>query len=267
MKKLLRMPGLHLLRLSYCQFGERWRKDTYFLTNREELLPLARTCQGSFARCSSTGEAHIPLRGVAPSGELWTKIACPYPWELCKQYAQLLATVAPCWKGPENGARRLRAPSAPAPPLREQWTQSERWRLLFRGKWKIVDHNNVLEARGILAVLRHLSRTRAAWHSRVLVRTDSMVSLGSMAKGRSSATALLRVCRASAAVQLAMGLRLYLRYVPSELNLADGPSRGLHVGVAPETKEAHRLRWVPIELQRAIKRAHGARVATGARHW
>ena len=118
-----------------------------------------------------------------------------------------------------------------------------------------------------MAVLRHLSRNRAAWHSRVLVLTDSMVSLGSLAKGRSSADALLRVCRASAAVQLAVGIRLYLRYVPSEQNQADGPSRGLPVGVAPGTREAHNLRWVPLELRRAMRQARGKPRGTGARHW
>ena len=186
---------------------------------------------------------------------------------MCKEYAQLLSTVAPRWKGPENGARRLRAPSAPAPPLRDRWTEQERWRLLFKGTWKVPEHNNVLEARGILSVLRHLSRNRSAWHSRVLVLTDSMVSLGSLAKGRSSADALLRVCRASAAVQLAVGIRLYLRYVPSERNQADGPSRGLPVGVAADTKEAHNLRWVPIELRRAMRQARGKLRGAGPRHW
>ena len=147
------------------------------------------------------------------------------------------------------------------------WTTQERWRLLFRGKWQVQEHNNILEARGILAMLRHLSRNRGAWHTRVLILTDSMVSLGSLGKGRSSAEGLLRVCRSCAAVELALGIRIYLRYVPSELNMADGPSRGLGVGVAAETKEAHRLRWVPVELRRVMRQARGKARGPGARHW
>ena len=64
------------------------------------------------------------------------------------------------------------------------------------------EHNNLLEARGILAVLRHLSRTTGAWSRRVLIFTDSMVSLGAFSKGRSSATTRLNICRQAAAIQV-----------------------------------------------------------------
>ena len=66
-----------------------------------------------------------------------------------------------------------------------------------------------------------------------------MVTLGCLGKGRSSAPALLRLCRQAASVTLAFGIRLMLRYVPSEFNNADGPSRGLEVGVAPDTVTSH----------------------------
>ena len=49
MKKLLRMPGLFMLKLSYCRYGEAWCKDTIFLKNREELLPLAKLLPGALA--------------------------------------------------------------------------------------------------------------------------------------------------------------------------------------------------------------------------
>ena len=65
------------------------------------------------------------------------------------------------------------------------------------------------------------------------------VPLGALAKGRSSSPALLRLCRQAAAISLGFGMRLYLRYVPSEWNIADGPSRGLGVGAAEETQHAH----------------------------
>ena len=74
---------------------------------------------------------------------------------------------------------------------------------------------------------------------------DSMVAIGCLSKGRSSVRALLRLCRQAASVGLACGLRFLLRYVPSEWNVADGPSRGLGLGVAPETALAHQDREQP----------------------
>ena len=36
---------------------------------------------------------------------------------------------------------------------------------------------------------------------------------------------------------------MYYRYIPSECNVADGPSRGVGPGAAEETKRAHADRW------------------------
>ena len=72
---------------------------------------------------------------------------------------------------------------------------------------------------------------------------DGVVGLSG--EGRSSSSGLLKVCRQAAAVQLVCRIRLCLRYVPSELNLADGPSRGLGISVAKDTVKAHALRGLP----------------------
>ena len=92
------------------------------------------------------------------------------------------------------------------------------------------------------------------WNKRVLIFTDSLVTLGALSKGRSSARQLLRVCRQAAAVQLGCRIRLYLRWVPSERNLADGPSRGGPIGVDAETAVAHRFRGLPKRLHRLLGR-------------
>ena len=68
---------------------------------------------------------------------------------------------------------------------------------------------------------------------------DSMVALGCLSKGRSSSPALLRLARIVAAHSALFGLRLLFRYVASELNVADGPSRGKHIGAALETIQSH----------------------------
>eukprot|EP00969_Alexandrium_andersonii_P120629 5334105-Alexandrium_andersonii.AAC.1 len=56
-----------------------------------------------------------------------------------------------------------------------------------------------------------------------------------MGEGRRSAPPLLALMRRWLVIRLALGIRMAIRHVPSELNMADGPSRGFHVGPAPET--------------------------------
>ena len=141
---------------------------------------------------------------------------------------------------------------APAPPLNEKWTVLARWHLVFEGRWKEPEHNNILEARAALAALRHASRVRENWGTRVLFFTDSLVTLGAFSKGRSSVHALLQLCRRVAAISLATGIRPAWRYVPSELNFADGPSRQEAVGVAIDTVQAHRWRGFPMKLRRFL---------------
>ena len=63
--------------------------------------------------------------------------------------------------------------------------------------------------------------------------TDSLVSLGVLAKGRTSSWPLLRLARQGAALTMAFGFRVYYRYVESKRNYADGPSQGFPLGVAP----------------------------------
>jgi hypothetical protein len=136
-------------------------------------------------------------------------------------------------------ASRRRGDRVLAPPLASSWTREERWATTFMGTWETQEHINVQEARTVVSLMRHLARTSQAWGSRVLVLTDSMVTLGCLSKGRSSASPLLRLCRMTAAITLSLRIRLLLRYIPSEMNPADGPSRGMKVGAAPETIAAH----------------------------
>ena len=83
---------------------------------------------------------------------------------------------------------------------------------------------------------------RAAPHAvsencRMLVITDSQVALSAFSKGRSSNRGLLYLARRLAGLQFGYNVRLSLRYVPSELNLADGPSRGAGYPCAGNTSK------------------------------
>ena len=105
-----------------------------------------------------------------------------------------------------------------------------------------------------MALLRHMSRTRRMWGKRVLVFSDSLVAIGVLAKGRSSASGLLHLARQAAAVILVFGIKLFLRWVASEDNVADGPSRGLDIGAAEATKNEHRWRHTPKAIRPFFER-------------
>ena len=139
---------------------------------------------------------------------------------------------------------RRRGERVRVPPLEVRWTTPSRWAMLYKGLWRRTEHTNIQEARCVVGLLRHGARTRSLWDKRFLIMVDSLVALGALAKGRSSSRPLLRLCRQAAAVVLTYGMMPLYRYIASEVNPADGPSRGLGVGAAPETKEAHKDRAV-----------------------
>ena len=100
------------------------------------------------------------------------------------------------------GAAPMGTPKMPAPPMGQHGLDEDRWKPLFAGPWMMKEHNNILEPRGILAVLKHRSRTSGARSRRALIFTNSMVSLGAFSKGRSSATTRFRICRQAAVIQV-----------------------------------------------------------------
>ena len=103
----------------------------------------------------------------------------------------------------------------------------------------MTEHNNLLEGRAALAALRHLARSSKNWSKRHLLFTDSLVVLGAFGKGRSSSPSLLRLCRRWALFRILLQMRTYLRYVPTDLNHSDGPSRQQAIGwhAAPPQKD------------------------------
>jgi len=104
-------------------------------------------------------------------------------------------------------------------------TRERAWKLAIMVEWKTAAHNNVQEAVCILFALQRAARNERNCGKRYVVCTDSLVALGALVKGRSSSFSLNLVCRKVLAVLASTGLKLYLRYVPTWLNIADGPSR------------------------------------------
>ena len=94
------------------------------------------------------------------------------------------------------------------------------------------------ELRTLVGVARHLARSRLNWDQRHLVMTDSQVALCCIWKGRSASFPLLRQLRRLAAIWMALGIRLSVRWVPTQFNNADGPSRGAGVGILQKESDS-----------------------------
>ena len=215
MVHLMAQSCIYVVDLVYCAYGMPWKKPTRLITNVSSLRTLGRACSGD--------HEHQELRGHAPDGRLWTRVACAYPPQLCEAYA---ACVREAVLSGDLKALRLEDPSRSVYSIGEHWHVASRWRTLLRGLWDSEEHINIQEVRTLTMLDRRLGRDRRNWDTRHLCFSDSLVSVGAMRKGRSSSVPLLRLLRRSAACFFAYGLDLCLRWVPTKQNWADYPSRG-----------------------------------------
>lgn len=232
-----------------CRFGAGSRKPTTLGSNLEFLDAV------DGMKCNHGG-GHPRLLGLDRSGCFRTKGAQAYPSELCKLIAEAhldkvnLETleeedVAEETLLAEELAEESEIGNAlPVPPVALHWDPLHRWKELFRWKWQRDDHINVLEAKTACIAFCHRVRDARCWGKRIMLFTDSQVTLGCLTKGRSSIGSLNRVARRLGSLQLGFGIKPYFRWVPTKRNHADGPSRGFPLGIAPEAgeKESNHLR-------------------------
>ncbi len=85
-----------------------------------------------------------------------------------------------------------------APALASTWTPASRWRMRYVGRRAKRAHTNIQETRAAAGLLRHLTRATQVRNRRILALIDSMVALGALSKGRTSAAPLLRLRRQGA---------------------------------------------------------------------
>ena len=125
------------------------------------------------------------------------------------------------------------------PSLPDSIVDEKRWRLAIQQRWTFHEHINVLELRVAVSALRRAARDSRFFGRRLLVLSDNMVAVLLLEKGRSRVRGLNALCRKAAAYLLATGMHLRVRYLETDRNPADGPSRmqaiGWHPGMASQS--------------------------------
>ena len=98
-----------------------------------------------------------------------------------------------------------------------------------RGSSSRARHINAKELGVVEKAARWATRRPELRGRRLIVQTDSAVAAGALRKGRSSKRALKGIARRLAAVCIAERLELVARWVPTDRNMADRPSRGSRI--------------------------------------
>ena len=103
---------------------------------------------------------------------------------------------------------------------------SQHWQVLHVGRLRRLEHTTRSEGRALVWSICHATRKIQSHAIKHLFLVDKMSLCLAATKGRSSSEMLLPTLRFIAVVSLATGHRFITRWVPSEYNAADGPSRG-----------------------------------------
>ena len=117
----------------------------------------------------------------------------------------------------------------------------DRWTLAIQKKWEFPEHINVLELRVAVSAVQRAARDSRHLGKRLLVLSDNMVAVCLLEKGRSRIRGLNRLCRKAAGYLLATGMGLRIRYLETDRNPADGPSRMQAIGWHPPLASAHEV--------------------------
>ena len=99
------------------------------------------------------------------------------------------------------------------------------WTPLLWGRWRLQDHITLGEGRAVIRLLDLIASNRRCHRHKVLSLQDNRPISGSVAKGRSSAPTLNRLCRQKCAISLAAEIKLMLPWLQSAAMPADELSR------------------------------------------
>ena len=101
------------------------------------------------------------------------------------------------------------------------------WSVAWSRPWRF--HDNILhtEALALVWSVEHVLRSSRNFGQRVLFLSDNLPLTLSASKGRGKSSFLTKPLRQLCAFALATGSKLHVRWIPSEWNVADRPSRAL----------------------------------------
>ena len=102
---------------------------------------------------------------------------------------------------------------------------SSHWRTVLMGKWRQKEAITVNEGRALVLCLRRLCRSSRSRGLKHVVLVDSFSLALAVHKGRARSFDILRITQQVAALSIAGGFSVRLRWI-AEHNVADGPSRG-----------------------------------------
>eukprot|EP00435_Cladocopium_sp_Y103_P076203 s26_g81.t1 len=113
------------------------------------------------------------------------------------------------------------------PEVPDSLMDPQRWHTVKMGRWAhLGEHITLKEARSLLIAVRRLSRSSECRGKKHLVLLDNLALVFAATKGRAHSFDLLRVLQKISAICLAAQISLKPRWVRSEVNVADAPSRG-----------------------------------------
>ena len=106
-----------------------------------------------------------------------------------------------------------------------EWVKEQKWITSIKYKWKEEERIHLLEGEALVLGVRWFIRTSANHGKRLLVFVDNTALIGAIRKGRSSKPRFNRICQRVASLCLAGNVELIVRYINSDDNPADEPSR------------------------------------------
>lgn len=113
------------------------------------------------------------------------------------------------------------------PEIPDVLMEPSQWRTVKMGKWAYTqEHITLKEARALLIAVRRMSRSSSHRDKKHLILLDNLALVFAVCKGRAHSFDLLRVIQKISAICLATNIGLKPRWVRSEVNVADAPSRG-----------------------------------------
>ena len=101
------------------------------------------------------------------------------------------------------------------------------WKVVWSRPWRFQDNILHTEALALVWSVEHVLRCSRNFGQRLLFLSDNLPLTLSASKGRGKSSFLTKPLRQLCAFALATGSKLHVRWIPSEWNVADRPSRAL----------------------------------------